>query len=335
VDAFAACHQVLRAGGVVAVFPEGEASDAPHLLRVKTGAARIVLGARSHGVVGIRVVPVGLIYEAKQRARSRAFVRVGEPIAVDTEAAGDLGRGEEDRDAVRSLTHLIEARLAETSLDYRDAAQAADLWFAASVSLRRLGGSPSWSPPLSSLEGCATALARASSDAQARVREAAADYRRALEAIDATDRGVAAGRRHGRDAVRAAAALATILALPFALVGASVNAVPALLVYLSGRRPAAPVTLATVKFLVALAVFPVTWLVVREWFVASASHPWLWTAILGPGCGLVAAVVADRIRRIRQARLLPARVVLPDRAADELLERRAWLVESVADALGR
>ena len=46
---FDRCHDVLREGGVVALFPEGRASDATHLLPVKTGAARIALGARARG----------------------------------------------------------------------------------------------------------------------------------------------------------------------------------------------------------------------------------------------------------------------------------------------
>ena len=62
---FAACHDVLAAGGVIGIFPEGQASDEPHLLPVKTGAARIVIGARARGTQGLKILPVGLIYEDK------------------------------------------------------------------------------------------------------------------------------------------------------------------------------------------------------------------------------------------------------------------------------
>ena len=34
-----------------------------------------------------RIVPIGLIYEDKQRARSRAFVRVGDPLELDSDLA--------------------------------------------------------------------------------------------------------------------------------------------------------------------------------------------------------------------------------------------------------
>ena len=76
-DAFDACFAHLRDGGAIGIFPEGEASDEAHLLPIRTGAARIALGAHSRGAMGLRIVPVGLIYEDKQRARSRAYVRVG------------------------------------------------------------------------------------------------------------------------------------------------------------------------------------------------------------------------------------------------------------------
>lgn len=337
VSSFASCHEVLRAGGVVAVFPEGQASDAPHLLRVKTGAARIALGARAAGVAGLLILPVGLVYEAKQRARSRAFVRVGRAIDLDHELAAFAAPGEpaddENRDAVQRLTAEIEVRLAEAALDFEDAAQAADLWTAAAVSLRREGGNPAWSPQLSDLEERADRLARLPAAAQSQIRAAAADYRRALDANQTDDRVVAAGPRHGLGTARLAGGVATVLVLPFALVGVVVNLPPAALVHLVGRRPAAPVTLATVKFLVGLVVFPLAWLAVRYWLVEELAHPWAVTAAIGPACGLVAAVVADRLRRARLARLRPGRLVLPDRAAGDLRDRRAWLIDLVRTEL--
>jgi 1-acyl-sn-glycerol-3-phosphate acyltransferase len=325
-NAFATCDAVLRNGDVVAIFPEGQASDEPHLLPVKTGAARIALGA---GAPGLRIVPVGLIYEAKQRARQRALVRVGEPIVVHATHGG-----EHEREAVSRLTAEIRRRLADASLDYEDATQAADLGFAAAVHLRRGGGSPTWSPSLGDLERTADRLADAPPEARDRVRTAANDYRAALRANGTSDRAVAGGGRPGRTRpTRIAATLLTIVALPFALVGLVANIAPATLVHLAGRRPAAPVTLATIKFLTALVAFPVAWWVLERWVFGPASHPWLWTIAVGPVCGLCAAVVVDRIRRTRLARLRPGRLIVPDRAAEDLFDRRAWLVEVVGRAL--
>jgi glycerol-3-phosphate O-acyltransferase / dihydroxyacetone phosphate acyltransferase len=326
-DAFARCHAVLRAGGLVAIFPEGQASDEPHLLPVRTGAARIALGSRAPG---LRIVPVGLIYEAKQRARQRALVRVGAPIVVEERPEG----AERDRDAVAGLTAEIRRRLADASMDYEDATEAADLGFAAAVYLRRSGGSPTWSPSLGDLERIADRLADAPTEARDRVRTAAGDYRLALVANRTADRAVAAGSRPGRThPTRLAADVLTIVALPLALVGLVANIVPAMLVHLAGRRPAAPVTLATVKFLTGLVAFPLTWWVLERTVFHAVSHPWLWTIAVGPICGLCTAVVADRVRRARLARLRPGRLIVPDRAAEDLLDRRAWLVEMVGQAV--
>jgi 1-acyl-sn-glycerol-3-phosphate acyltransferase len=333
VDAFAAAHRVLGEGGVVGVFPEGQASDEPHLLPVKTGAARIVLGARAAGVRRIRIVPVGLIYERKQTARTRAYVRVGGPLDLDGWLDGspaDPG----DHASVERLTRAIEEGLGQAAVDYRDAAQAHELGYAAVVYLRKPGGDPSWAPALSAIDRVAGALADAPVEAQRRVRTAVASYRAALEANVATDRQVAAGPRDAVSASRVVGGALTLLAVPFALIGLVVNGVPALLVHLAGRRPAAPVTLATMKFLVGFVSFPATWLAWRYLAFGGAANPWLVTVAVGPVCGLVAAVVGDRLRRARLARLRPSRMAVPGRAADDLAERRAWVVDEVADALG-
>ncbi|MEO7570898.1 MAG: 1-acyl-sn-glycerol-3-phosphate acyltransferase, partial [Acidimicrobiales bacterium] len=46
-DAFAECHAALARGDVVAIFPEGTTHDRPRIDPIKTGAARIALGARA------------------------------------------------------------------------------------------------------------------------------------------------------------------------------------------------------------------------------------------------------------------------------------------------
>ena len=47
VHTFAACFDHLREGGAIGIFPEGEASDEPRLLPLRTGAARIAIGAHA------------------------------------------------------------------------------------------------------------------------------------------------------------------------------------------------------------------------------------------------------------------------------------------------
>ncbi|HVR71901.1 MAG TPA: lysophospholipid acyltransferase family protein, partial [Vicinamibacteria bacterium] len=113
---FARCHAELRHGAAVALFPEGTSHNRPHRLPLKTGAARIALEAEArHGPLGLRIVPVGLVYEDKARFRSRVVVQVGPPLDPAPEAAAyaaDPGA------AVRSLTRRIADALGEVTLDH-------------------------------------------------------------------------------------------------------------------------------------------------------------------------------------------------------------------------
>jgi 1-acyl-sn-glycerol-3-phosphate acyltransferase len=78
---FLRCHELLSQGGAIALFPEGKSHSEPALQPLKTGLARIVLGAeRRYPGIETRIVPVGLTFDEKQTFRSRALVQVGHPI---------------------------------------------------------------------------------------------------------------------------------------------------------------------------------------------------------------------------------------------------------------
>src|SRR3954447_25071433 len=80
-ETFSRSYDLLAQGGTLALFPEGTSHSDPSLKPLKTGAARIVLEAeQKYPGLGVRIVPVGLLFDAKQTFRSRALVQVGEPI---------------------------------------------------------------------------------------------------------------------------------------------------------------------------------------------------------------------------------------------------------------
>ena len=107
-SAFAACHAVLAKGGTVAIFPEGTTSARSRLAPVKTGAARIALGAYAEGVEDLLIVPVGIAFEDRVAFRGRAFVEVGRPIVLASEVPRLWRRvgsvSEDDHAAVDALT---------------------------------------------------------------------------------------------------------------------------------------------------------------------------------------------------------------------------------------
>ncbi|HZS09679.1 MAG TPA: lysophospholipid acyltransferase family protein [Blastocatellia bacterium] len=123
---FEACHRLLGQGRCIALFPEGISHGAPYLRPLKTGAARIALGAlsvrtesaESPRLARLKVVPVGLYYTSHTPFRSEALIQFGEPLEV-TRVEPDAG-GEIPREEVRRLTDRIEAALREVTLNFTD-----------------------------------------------------------------------------------------------------------------------------------------------------------------------------------------------------------------------
>jgi 1-acyl-sn-glycerol-3-phosphate acyltransferase len=99
---------VLVEGHAMGIFPEGRSSDEMHLGQVRTGAARMALQAVGQGTTGVRVVPIGIAYERKERFRSAVLVRVAEPLAVNDVLAAEDGNVARAR---RVLTGELDARL--------------------------------------------------------------------------------------------------------------------------------------------------------------------------------------------------------------------------------
>jgi len=118
-DAFRAAFERLREGGVVGIFPEGRNAPVRHVRDIKTGAARIALGATERGdPVGVQVVPVGLNYEDRDRFNTRVLVRFGPPI--DTR---DYLDEDDERGAARALTDELQTRMRAQAVHVHDEAR--------------------------------------------------------------------------------------------------------------------------------------------------------------------------------------------------------------------
>jgi glycerol-3-phosphate O-acyltransferase / dihydroxyacetone phosphate acyltransferase len=79
----------------------------------------MALSASSDGISGLRILAVGLVYEEKERLRSRILVRVGEPIDVD---AWRTASGSTDP---ARLTAEIDRALRRVTLNFASEARAA------------------------------------------------------------------------------------------------------------------------------------------------------------------------------------------------------------------
>lgn len=261
---FASCYDALREGSAVLIFPEGVTQDDPFLAPVKTGAARIALGAHARGAHGLMVQPVGIHYEDKAAFRSRVLVAFGEPFALEEFLARVPGRGEvgaDDRPTVDALTEHISVALRSCAPDYRSWDEARDLQLAARVTLRSVGTAAGLkAPPLALTEVIAGHLATRPDESRRRVRDAAQRYRSSLEGLGMSDYQLAGGlstpRLVGRIVLDAVLGL---VLLPYAALGAAFGLVPYLLTRATRLVPAAPAVLATVMPVVALLVFLLEW----------------------------------------------------------------------------
>jgi 1-acyl-sn-glycerol-3-phosphate acyltransferase len=115
-EMFVAARALLARGGTIGICPEGVSHDEPRLRPIKTGAARIALGAVSTGEVkNLKIVPAGLYYTSKTKFRSAVLLYFGIPIDVlPVEMESD---GNPPRAAVRELYNRIECALREVMLD--------------------------------------------------------------------------------------------------------------------------------------------------------------------------------------------------------------------------
>jgi glycerol-3-phosphate O-acyltransferase / dihydroxyacetone phosphate acyltransferase len=339
---FRTSRELLARGGVVAVFPEGISHNEPALQPLRTGAARIALGAAAGSADGVATVAVGLVYDAKARFRSRALVRVGpaRPVAPWV----DQYR-EDPRAAVRALTDEMADQLHEVVTTYRSWRHAEFLDGVADVLARPGPTAPaangdleSTAPPLADRERWVATLAGVDLDASAEGRslqEAYLAYQRDLALMGVTDAQVTA--RYGRSYHRALAwSLVTVaVAVPPGVVGAMVHAVPYQVMKGVARLPRDESIKSTVKVVGCFFLFTLEYLVLAEvvrrrrgaWAAAGAF-------VAAPLSGYAALRVGERAEAVggwmEGARAVRARrVVLPT-----VLAHRAYVVRRARDLHG-
>jgi 1-acyl-sn-glycerol-3-phosphate acyltransferase len=250
-EMFSECHAALAQDEAVLIFPEGVTREEPSIGEVRSGAARIALGAHASGVRGLKVVPVGIHYDDKAAFRSSVFVNVGAPIDVDAVVDSLAGRSP-DADDVGALTDVIAERLREAAPDYDDWQQARSLLTASEVFLRSL--EPTKPVPVGLRDRLASWLQREGAD---EVVEGGGRYRSLLHHAGVRDSWVRPG---GIGFSRAAvlALLVFFLMLPYAAIGVVMHGIPVALTWLTTRLPIGAAVRATLMPLAALVFFGAT-----------------------------------------------------------------------------
>jgi 1-acyl-sn-glycerol-3-phosphate acyltransferase len=330
-ETFERCHEVLGAGGAVALFPEGISHDAPRLVELRTGAARIALEAGARfAPLGLRILPVGLVFDRKGKFRSRALLRVGGSF----EPRGEQALYESDpRAAVRGLTARIRAALEEVTLNYPEQEEpdvidrASEVW---AVAEKPLPARMALAEAFTLRRGVIAAYQRLRAvhpERVAQARELAARYEAELRRLGLRDDHLAARYSLGPLLIYLAGTLALLLFwLPLAGVGMVLNQIPYRAVDLVARQAGKQDLPATYKLLGGLVLYPLAWLLQAAlvgWVAGGDAA--LDVLVLCPVTGWVAMLFHERYEHLFGEARAYAKLLLRRRSLAALRADRATL----------
>jgi 1-acyl-sn-glycerol-3-phosphate acyltransferase len=331
---FARAIETLRGGGGILIFPEGMSQPEPTLMPLRTGVARLVLGAeRAEPGLEVPVLPVGLVFHRPGTFRAGwALVVIGEPLRMSNAIARFAHDPEE---AVRDMTDAVARSLRRLIVETSDRQTLRLLHL-----IERLwrdetdAAAPSAALRAEQVQRVARArtflLPRVPQRVES-LRQALEDYDRDLEAAGISS--VEVGQAYPvRVVVRYTLreSLSLLLGLPLALLGVVMHYVPYRLAGRIARWLGTEAdSVATYKLGAGIVVFPLCWL-------AEAWLAWLFAGGWGLGAVLAALVPSaffalawqQRLARVRREVRGFVHFVL-DRDLHERLaaRRRALIVE--------
>lgn len=116
---FVKCFEHLERSGAILMFPEGISITERKLKPLKTGAARIVLGAeaRNNFQLNSKIICIGLNYKNPHKFKQHLYINVHQPITLMDYK--DL-YGKDPFEAVRQLTEDIRKQLESIIIDIED-----------------------------------------------------------------------------------------------------------------------------------------------------------------------------------------------------------------------
>ncbi len=348
-EAFAAGLAVLRAHGVIAIYPEGRTHAGAGLERIKPGAARLALiyeaarrAAARPDTAALAVIPVGLNFAARKSFRRRVLVAFGPPVPVEPHLAQYR---EDPAKAVDALTMRIQWGLTSQvihadRIDMAELGQAVEELFRDEL-VRQLraarGLGPGEIDPFRLSRAIVEAAGHFKSLEPARVERLwhrIQGYRAMLAEHRVRDEAVRARLARPTAARRLRLSGQALVGLPFFVYGAAVNALPYLVPrWLSRRLARKETNYATVRFLVSIVAVPLFW-GIEVWLVARLTSPaWaLAFALSLPGSGLLAYHYLVGLGRLRSQLRLATLGLTHRQAAGRLLGERAAIVRELERA---
>lgn len=336
-DSFRDVHRVLASGDVVGIFPEGISHSASRLAPLKTGAARIALGAAAQLGSDFPIVAMGLVFRDRDLFRSEAHVIIGETFRWD-DLLGDVT----NRNAVRELTERIERAMRRVSINLEAWEDEPVVRTAEEVWRAEFGAEESPAAEVERIRITTDALQALRGGEDSAWRETAVEleaHRRALETLGLSPDSLRVDVS-AMDALRwALVRIPFLLLIPISLLGALFFWLPKQITLHAAAWVAAKEgddTIVTHRLLVGGIVFPL-WILVTSVLVA-VRFGWMagvLLALLQPAWAFAALAVGEKrqvmwrsvrrylLRQTSGARLEPLRARQRELASKlkELLER--------------
>jgi glycerol-3-phosphate O-acyltransferase / dihydroxyacetone phosphate acyltransferase len=337
-DTFEACYRAFGEGRLVAIYPEGTTHAEVRVQRIKTGAARLALGYEAERPGALRVIPVGLNFDARKSFRGRVLVSFGPAISVtpylDAYRRDPVKAVEAVTDAIQwgieaevvHVERIDEGRLVNAIQElYRDQL------------LRELREERGLAEKQIDLVRLSRAIVDSTNyfkqrdpERVERIWQSIQSYRALLAEYHVKDEAVRARLERRRPRQRIRRGWEAIAGFPFFVYGATVNFLPYWIPRWVARRMSRKETdYATWRFMTAIIALPLFW-ALETWLVARLAGPAVALAFLVslPISGVIAYrywVGAGRLRsRLRFGALALTREHVARRLTTE---RQALIAE--------
>ena len=110
-DTFSKCFELLADNQTLVIFPEGQSHSKSFVQEIKTGAARMALGAIKENGVAPIVLPVGMTFTRSRKARTEVLVHYGKPIDLAVPESMN------EYDAVHLITERVKKGMESVTLN--------------------------------------------------------------------------------------------------------------------------------------------------------------------------------------------------------------------------
>lgn len=289
--AFEQSFRHLEKNGVLFIAAEGVSWMNRYVRPFKTGTARIAFGAerRNNWQLGVKIIPVGVSYDAPRLFRSRTTVEYG--AAIDPVPWAEAFQKDPEK-AVDDFTEAIRSRVAALTLDGKN--EAGDVFVGQLETLVR--NAQSGMSEEEAFYFQKNFLAKNIENEAFKTKVAA--YFAALEKAGLTDAGLSYNVKHPVSSIQYPISL--LLLAPFFLLGYGFWFLPCYLpALLCKRLKLYPGYDSNVKMLAGLFTFPLAlWAGWKLAFWLFNSSLWAWAALLVLiACGYLAEVFMDIGRR--------------------------------------